>query len=366
MTAPVLVADFDSDGKSEIIAKTGESTIFGNGVKIGDTNGDGKTDYNGHQNLGNAANVMAGPEFISLIDGETGAEVDRDNFLARGNPCDWGDCYGARMNFIMSATGYLDGVRPSAVFSRGTGGNMTIDAWQVTSNKLVRMWAYASKGKTYSVGGWTDFHQMQCIDVDGDGKDEISWGACMLNHDGTVQYTTKYQHGDRFQITDIDPSRPGLEVFIVQQYNSDLIGSALYDAKTGATIKDWYIPASGDIGHGDAADVDPDSPGLELFDTGQPGLHSAKGGEVFTTNKPYPWVSIWWDGDLLRENLIGVGAEGFNPAINKWNHTTNTDARLFSIYNDWGAYSVTQPYGGLVLLWGLLKPKTLVLKELLI
>jgi hypothetical protein len=351
MTSPVVVADFDSDGKAEIIAKTGESTIFGNGVKIGDTDGDGKTDYNGHQGLGNAANVMAGPEFISLIDGETGAEVDRDNFLARGNPCDWGDCYGARMNFIMSSIGYFDGVRPGAVFSRGDGGHMTVDAWQVSSNKLVRIWAYSSIGKTYALNGWTDFHQIQCIDVDGDGKDEVSWGACMLDHDGKFLYTTKYHHGDRFQITDIDPNRAGLEVFIVQQYNPDLIGSALYDAKTGATIKDWYIPASGDIGRGDAADIDPNSPGLELFDTGTPNLHDAKGKEI-TGSKPFPWVSIWWDGDLLRENFIGVGAEGFNPAINKWNTTNNSEDRMFSIYNDWGAYSVKMPYGGRVPLLG--------------
>jgi len=355
MTSPVLVADFDSDGKAEIIVKTGEQTIFGDGYKIPDTNGDGKTDYNGHKGLGNAANVMAGPEFVSYVDGETGKELDRGNFLSRRDPYkDWGDTYGARMNFMMSAVGYFDGVHPACVFSRGDGASMDVDAWQVVDGKLKQIWYFTARGKTFSPGWWTDFHQVQCIDVDGDGKDEISWGACMLDDDGSVLYTTKYCHGDRFQITDIDPRRPGLEVFICQQYHKDNIGSALYDAKTGKTIKDWYVYADKtvDIGRADAADIDPTSPGLELFDTGQPGLHASDGSEVFPTNRPYPWVSIWWDGDLLRENLIGVGNGGYNPAINKWNYEDNSESRLFSIYSDWGAYSVTQPYGGRVPLVG--------------
>jgi rhamnogalacturonan endolyase len=160
-------------------------------------------------------------------------------------------------------------------------------------------------------------------------------------------------HGDRFQITDIDPTRPGLEVFIVQQYHPDKIGSALYDARTGTTIKDWYVNSVDlvDIGRGDAADVDPNHPGLELFDTGTPDLHASDGTEI-TGSKPYPWVSIYWDGDLLRENLIGVGSGGYNPAIAKWNYTTNQEDRLFTIYSDWGAYSVVSPYGGRVPLVG--------------
>jgi len=352
MTAPVLVADFDSDGKAEIIAKTGEQTIFGNGYTIPDTDGDRKTDYNGHEGLGNAANVMSGPEFLSYIDGETGEELDRNNFLSRRNPyTDWGDSYGARMNFMMSSVGYFDGVHPACVFSRGDGADMDVDAWQIVNGKLTQIWYYTARGKTYSVGGWTDFHQVQCIDVDGDGKDETSWGACMLDDDGSLLYTTKYCHGDRFQITDINPNRPGLEVFIIQQYNTSLIGSALYDAATGQTIKDWYIPAKGDIGRGDAADIDPTSPGIELFDTGNENLHASDGTEI-TASHPYPAVSIYWDGDLLRETLFGVGNGGYNPAINKWNYIDNKEERLFSIYSDGGSYIVKSPYGGRVPLVG--------------
>jgi len=348
MTAPVLVADFNSDGKAEILAKTGEATIFGDGITIGDTNGDGKTDYNTHAGSGTMANIFEGPEFISLIDGETGAEIDRNNFIHRGATIDWGDDYGARVNFIMSSVGYFDGVHPGAVFSRGEGKHMVVEAWNVQNNKLVKIWNYSSIGKRYSVGGWTDFHQIQCIDVDGDGKDEVSWGACMLNSDGSFRYTTELVHGDRFQITDIDPNRPGLEVFAIQQKHPNLIGSALYDAATGSMIKKWYLNATADVGRGDVADLDPNSPGMEMFDTGTPTIHSANGGDLNAT-APFPAVSVWWDGDLLRENFVAIGSD-FNPAINKWNYNTNQEDRHFTLYNDDGSWVLACPYAGRIAL----------------
>jgi len=346
MTAPVLVADFNGDGKAEIIAKTGEGTIFGNGTTIGDTDGDGKTDYNSHAGSGTAANIMSGPEFISLINGETGAEINRNNFIARGVSSDWGDNYGARMNFIMSSVGSFDGVKPAVIFSRGPGAVMAIEAWDVTNNKLTKKWAWSARGKTFSPGAWDDFHQIQCIDVNADGKDEISWGSCMMNPNGTVRYTTELIHGDRFQIADINPNRAGLEAFAIQQNNPSLIGSALYDASTGTMLKKWMVPALQDLGRGDVADVDPNSPGMELFDLGVNNLHASDGTEAVTGARPYPDVSIWWDSDLLREFFVGIGGNGTNPAINKWNYTANTEDRLFTMYNDFGSYSIISPYAG--------------------
>ncbi len=350
MTAPVLVADFNGDGKAEVISRTYEGTRFGDGTTIGDTNGDGRTDYNSHAGSGTAANVMSGPEFISLIEGATGKELDRNYFISRDlytqDKNGWGDNYGARVNFIMSSVGSFDGVKPGALFSRGHGACMVVEAWDVVDGKLHKLWNWASKGKSFAVGGWTDFHQIQCIDVDGDGKDETSWGACMMNPNGTVRYTTKYCHGDRLVITDIDPNRPGLEAFIVQQNNPELIGSALYDAATGQTIKDWKISSTSDVGRGDVADIDPNSPGMEMFDTGSDYVHAANGTEVSDKNGMFPAVSVWWDGDLLREKFYGANGTATNPILNKWDYVNKKENRLWSMYNDWGNYSVIAPYAG--------------------
>jgi rhamnogalacturonan endolyase len=345
MTSPVLVYDFDGDGKAEILAKTGEQTTFGNGATIGDTNRDGVTDYNSYI-YEDYAHILKGPEFISMIDGESGAELTRANFIDRGDVCDWGDCYGARVNFIMATVAYLDGVHPSAVFSRGPGNHMVVEAWDFSQGSLHKRWAWNSMNKSFASGTeWVDFHQVKAVDVDHDGKDEISWGSGMLDDNGKVLYTTKLVHGDRFQIGDLNPSREGLEVYAIQQNNQSLLGAALYDAETGSILREWYTSSLADIGRGDVADIDPDSLGMELFSLADSNLQNSQGDNI-SSSRPYPDLSIWWDGDLGREFFVGIGSGGYNPAINKWNSTTDKTDRLFTIYNDGGPYVVTVPYAG--------------------
>lgn len=345
MTSPVLVYDFNGDGKAEVMAKTGERTTFGNGEMIGDTNGDGITDYNSHV-FADYAHILEGPEFISMIDGESGEELTRADFIERGDVCDWGDCYGARVNFIMASVAYLDGVHPSAVFSRGPGDHMVVEAWDYSEGSLHKRWAWSSMNQTFAAGThWVDFHQVKAVDVDYDGKDEISWGSSMLDDDGTVLYTTKLVHGDRFQIGDFNPDRKGLEVYAIQQNNPTLLGAALYDAATGNILREWYTESLADVGRGDVADVDPESLGMELFSLADSNLQNSQGDNI-SSSRPYPDLSIWWDGDLGREFFVGIGSGGYNPAINKWNSAKGTTDRLFTLYNDGGPYSVTVPYAG--------------------
>ena len=75
-----MVYDFDGDGKAEIICKTGEGTIDGTGKVIGDTDGDGITNYV-NQTTGY---ILDGPEFFSVFEGATGKELARADYIARG------------------------------------------------------------------------------------------------------------------------------------------------------------------------------------------------------------------------------------------------------------------------------------------
>ena len=63
-------------------------------------------------------------------------------------------------------------------------------------------------------------------------------------------------------------------------------------------------------------------------------------------------MSIWWDGDLLREFLDASDGNGYNPIINKWNYTTSKSDRLFSVYNEGGSYSTRTSYAGRPALYG--------------
>jgi len=53
--------------------------------------------------------------------------------------------------------------------------------------------------------------------VDGDGRDEIIFGAMTIDDDGLALYNTGFGHGDALHVGDFDPFRPGLEVFGVHE-----------------------------------------------------------------------------------------------------------------------------------------------------
>ena len=71
-------------------------------------------------------------------------------------------------------------------------------------------------------------------DVDGDGKDEIIWGACAIDDDGKLLYATGYGHGDAIHLGKMIPNREGLQVYDVHE--SAPYGWDLHDAATGEII----------------------------------------------------------------------------------------------------------------------------------
>ena len=58
-------------------------------TEIGDIDGDGKTDYR----VPGENYIHGGPEFLSVIEGATGKELARTNYISLGTSEDWGDNY---------------------------------------------------------------------------------------------------------------------------------------------------------------------------------------------------------------------------------------------------------------------------------
>jgi rhamnogalacturonan endolyase len=290
--SPVLVYDLDGDGKAEVIAKIGEVDE--------DLNGDGKTDYRS----GSEKRVLSGPEYFVIIDGQTGDILARDNWIERGSVSSWGDSYGNRVNRNMMTVAYLDGQRPSLIILRGTYTKMYADAWNWRDGQLTKLWRW------YLPSGGGGFHNLRTGDIDGDGKDELVNGSIAIDDDGTEMWKTGEGHGDRMHMTDIDPERPGLEVWYVQEAPS-VNGIHLTDAQDGNVI--WGISksiATGDVGRGLAADIDPRYKGLECW-ASQGDLYNCRGMRIGA--KPSSCnMAIWWDGDLLRELLDGTSIEKYN------------------------------------------------------
>lgn len=309
-----LVYDFDGDGKAEVAMKTGDGTRDGAGTVIGNANAD-------HRN--SSGYILTGPEYLTLFNGQTGRILQTIPYPnARGNVSDWGDNYGNRVDRFLAGVAYLDGQRPSMIFSRGYYAKTMISALDWRGGQLTNRWTFtadANQNQNYRGQG---AHSLSIADVDNDGRHEIIFGAATIDDNGRGLYTTDLGHGDALHVADIIPSRPGLEVFMVHECPSCYgnHGVEVHDARTGQVLYSGNGNGQ-DVGRGLAADIDPRHPGMEVWGS-RNGLFTSTGQEL--SAKPGPTnFAIWWDGDLLRELLDGT-------IISKWNYQTGTISTLFS------------------------------------
>lgn len=298
--SPFVVFDLDGDGKAEIALKASEVPTALGGA--GDLNGDGVTDYreaNGDVRWSAHPDV----EYLEIWSGETG------KFLARTPWIDvrpWGDD-GNRYNRNMMSPAYLDGRQASIVITRGGNSRDEVRAYDYRDGKLTSRWTWSVAN-----GGGNYGHNVRAADIDGDGRDEFLFFNVAIEDDGSrVLWNTKEAHGDRFHLSDIDPDRPGLEVFYIQEFADTYMHPvSMRDARTGDLIwgptGDW-----GDVGRGLCANIDARYRGVECWAVGESPLYDAKGNDRGPRPNT-PNMAIFWNADRERE-LIG------GTTISKWN-----------------------------------------------
>lgn len=327
-----IVYDFDGDGKAEMACKTADGTKDAKGSIIGDAKKDWRNDR---------GYILAGSEFLTVFDGLTGVALSTVDFLPPRHPKlepttqelneMWGDGYGNRMDRFLGGVAYLDGKHPSLIMSRGYYTRTAIAAWDFLNGKLSLKWKFdTDDSDDLRVYRGQGNHNLSIADVDEDGKDEIVFGAMTIDDNGKPLYNTRLGHGDALHVSDLDPSRPGLEVFDIQERFSDA-GANFRDAKTGEVI--WKIASvkSGEDGEGPgrglSLDVDPRYKGFESWVAGAgiTGMYDVKGNKIAETNPPVNF-GIFWDSDLLSEILNST-------VVSKWDYMNEKNVPLFNASN---------------------------------
>lgn len=336
--------------------------------------------------------VVDGPEYLTVFDGETGAELETVPYTPErfDDGLMWGDYAmariepGNRVDRFLATVAYLDGERPSAVFARGYYTRSTLVAYDWDGEHLTQRWDVDSgwtpmsnpfNDSPHGVEG-TDpvfgtlttqgFHSLSSADVDGDGRQEIVYGSATIDSDGQALLYSSYDvmppgsaapgalaklgHGDAMHVTDIDPDRPGLEIFTVHEGGAYApYGYALRDATTGEVLFGEYSGV--DTGRGMIGDVDPGARGVEVW-AGSPvgetmGLLAADGTPL-GDSAPGTNMSILWQPDLTRQMVEGSGTQ--TPVVRDWatgeavltatgtltnNGTKGTPSLVADILGDW-------------------------------
>lgn len=364
------VADLDGDGKAEFVTKTSEGTVFGDGYEIPDTDGDGKTDYRdvwpaGHY-TGDGPKGYGGPEFFSVCDGRTGKELARANYIARGKEGETPEQLAANWeandwkwdprtkkyqwklaNSLRLGVASFKGDGTMQIFlGRGVYGRTVVEGWDFTrtsaeAGTLTRLWKLDTDdaggqdknkdGKSNAEYAGQGNHAFNVTDLDGDGKDEIMYGSCAWDDDGTGLWSTGLGHGDANHVGKFLPDRDGMQVFHCLENGKTMV--ALHDAKDGSVIWKKDAASDNDTGRCLVGEFNANYPGYEFYYY-QGNIIKADGTETDINTKGIKGgcsMAIWFDGSLIRQqmedNIINSMASGRTYTIWKHGMSSNNDTK---------------------------------------
>jgi rhamnogalacturonan endolyase len=276
------VYDIDSDGKGELILKVANGTIFGDGKVLNES-------------------TNPNDAWITAIDGMTGAEKGTRIIV----PNDLASIGNITGHFGIA---YFDGVHPTFMFKGKVGGTkgMMDMAFDFKDNAWSMRWKFVDD----PISSYTNNHQIRCLDINGDGLDEFVNGGYARDGTGKILWNLtpqKIVHGDRWHIGRFNPTGDMIGWGIGQNATYDWYE---YDAKDG-TILRKYGAGGKDLARGDCGDVDPTHLGYECWTDGKVfSMVDLTGSQIGSSGPPQNF-RIWWDGDVLSEQLDG-------GTISKW------------------------------------------------
>jgi rhamnogalacturonan endolyase len=210
------------------------------------------------------------------------------------------------------AVAYLDGQTPSLIVERGTYDLMKMVAYRYDDQRLTELWRYDNRGLSREWQG-QGAHWTQAADIDGDGRDEIVLGSAVVDDNGKPLWTTGLGHPDHAYIGDIDPARPGLEIYFgMETRQRERNGMCLVQAATGKILWGHEGATRHVHGQGMCSDIDARYPGCESYGADTDAekkyawsrLHTAQGVVISEEDLGgFSPTALYWDADLQRELL---------------------------------------------------------------
>ncbi|MBO7402266.1 MAG: rhamnogalacturonan lyase [Lachnospiraceae bacterium] len=283
--------------------------------------------------------IYEGPEYLTMFAGD-GTELETIDFPVprEDDGLMWGDYAWKRIepcnrvDRFQSAVGYLDGEHPFLLVCRGYYTRATITAYRFVNghheqyfkvdsghvlmdNPFAHHSAVDGTDPVYGVISGQGDHSLSVADIDGDGCQEIIYGACAIDHDGSVLYSSKDKmpdgrlvklgHGDSMHVARINPDRPGFEIFNVFEGASSVpYGYALRDAETGKVF--FGERADRDLGRCMIGDVVPGVRGLQVWVDRVRDCH----GNYLDAKRLGTNANIKWAADLTTQVTDGVDYVG--------------------------------------------------------
>lgn len=299
-----MVYDLDGDGKAEVVMRTSDGTVDGKGKVIGNADADYREagiKSEGKRVAVNQGRILTGNEYLTVFNGLTGEAMHTVPYIPeRGDPAGWGDSRANRSDRFLACVASLDGKRTSVVMCRGYYTRTVLAAFDWDGKELKKRWVFDSDNPGCEGYAGQGNHNLRVGDVDGDGCDEIIYGSCAFDHDGTGLYTLGMGHGDAMHLTQFSKDMKGMQVWNCHENRRD--GSTFRDARTGEII--FQIKDKSDVGRCMAADIDPTNEGVEMWSIASGGIRNIKGEVINPQPKRLSVnMAVWWDGDLLRELL---------------------------------------------------------------
>ena len=279
--------------------------------------------------------IFEGPEYLTMFSG-MGEELDTIPYkpVREDDGLIWGDYACPRIepcnraDRFLAGVAYLDGERPYLIMCRGYYTRACVVAYDFFENRFREVWCADSghvvMDNPFNCHRWADTgsdpkwgplagqgnHSLSAADVDGDGCMEIVYGAAVIDQDGSLLYSSrgklpdgrdaKLGHGDAMHVADIDPDRPGKEIFnVFEEGKNAPYGYALRDAETGEACFGEYF--EGDLGRCMIGDIADGVRGLQVWVND---VFDCKGRKL-DLPAPSTNMRIYWAGELTTQVTDG-------------------------------------------------------------